>query len=101
MTVAAVDQGILNLTHYEAPDPRGYFFGQRQLSTEIRDLYGLLIDGMQGTRGAIRSGGDADAASCPASGRRKSRSRAFPASSKPARTERRGSISICLPSTAR
>ena len=58
VTVAAVDQGILNLTHYEAPDPRGYFFGQRQLSTEIRDLYGLLIDGMQGTRGAIRSGGD-------------------------------------------
>ncbi len=58
VTVAAVDQGILNLTHYEAPDPRGYFFGQRQLSTEIRDLYGLLIDGMLGTRGAIRSGGD-------------------------------------------
>ena len=54
VTVAAVDEGILNLTHYEAPDPRGYFFGQRQLSTEIRDLYGLLIDGMQGTRGAIR-----------------------------------------------
>ena len=58
VTVAAVDVGILNLTHYEAPDPRGYFFGQRQLSTEIRDLYGLLIDGMQGSRGAIRSGGD-------------------------------------------
>ncbi|HEY8032015.1 MAG TPA: alpha-2-macroglobulin [Methylocella sp.] len=59
VTVAAVDAGILNLTHYEAPDPHGYFFGQRQLSTEIRDLYGLLIDGMQGSRGAIRSGGDA------------------------------------------
>jgi hypothetical protein len=59
VTVAAVDAGILNLTHYEAPDPRGYFFGQRQLSMEIRDLYGLLIDGMQGSRGALRSGGDA------------------------------------------
>ncbi len=59
VTLAAVDQGILNLTHYETPDPRGYFFGQRQLSTEIRDLYGFLIDGMQGSRGAIRSGGDA------------------------------------------
>jgi alpha-2-macroglobulin len=57
--VAAVDAGILNLTHYEAPDPRSYFFGQRQLTTEIRDLYGLLIDGMGGARGAIRSGGDA------------------------------------------
>ncbi len=58
MTVAAVDVGILNLTRYEAPNPMAYFFGQKQLSSEIRDLYGYLIDGMQGTRGAIRSGGD-------------------------------------------
>lgn len=58
VTLAAVDIGILNLTHYETPDPYAYFDGQKQLSAEIRDLYGLLIDGMQGTRGAIRSGGD-------------------------------------------
>ncbi|HET6379226.1 MAG TPA: alpha-2-macroglobulin [Methylocella sp.] len=58
LTLAAVDAGILSLTRYEPPDPRAYFSGQRQLSAEIRDLYGLLIDGMQGTRGAIRSGGD-------------------------------------------
>ncbi len=31
------------------------------MSAEIRDLYGLLIDGMQGSRGAIRSGGDGGA----------------------------------------
>ncbi len=58
VTVAAVDVGILNLTRYELPQPRDFFFGQRQLSVEIRDLYGLLIDGMQGTKGVIRSGGD-------------------------------------------
>lgn len=58
VTVAAVDQGILSLTRYEAPDASKHFFGQRQLSGEIRDLYGALIDGMQGARGAIRSGGD-------------------------------------------
>ncbi|WP_245265205.1 alpha-2-macroglobulin family protein [Microvirga flocculans] len=58
ITVAAVDVGILNLTRYEAPNPSVYFFGQKQLSSEIRDLYGYLIDGMQGSRGAIRSGGD-------------------------------------------
>ncbi|SFK17148.1 alpha-2-macroglobulin family protein [Methylocapsa palsarum] len=61
VTLAGVDAGILNLTRYEAPDASAYFFGQRQLSAEIRDLYGLLIDGMQGARGAIRSGGDAGA----------------------------------------
>ena len=58
VTVAAVDVGILNLTRYKTPDPVEYFFGQKQLATELRDLYGYLIDGMQGTRGAIRSGGD-------------------------------------------
>lgn len=58
VTVAAVDIGILNLTRFESPDPSKYFFGQRQLGHELRDLYGYLIDGMQGVRGAIRSGGD-------------------------------------------
>lgn len=59
VTVSAVDVGILNLTRHEPPQPAEHYFGQRQLSAEIRDLYGYLIDGMQGTRGAIRSGGDA------------------------------------------
>ncbi|HEX8374306.1 MAG TPA: alpha-2-macroglobulin family protein, partial [Geminicoccaceae bacterium] len=58
ITVAAVDVGILNLTRYVAPDPFTHFFGQKALGPEIRDLYGYLIDGMQGTLGAIRSGGD-------------------------------------------
>lgn len=59
LTVAAVDVGILSLTHYAVPDPFRYFFGQKALSTDLRDLYGQLIDGMQGSAGAIRSGGDA------------------------------------------
>ena len=58
VVVAAVDVGILNLTNYKAPAPDDYYLGQRRLTAEIRDLYGQLIDGMQGTRGQIRSGGD-------------------------------------------
>ncbi|SFI45548.1 hypothetical protein SAMN05216304_102829 [Bosea sp. OK403] len=58
VTVAAVDIGILNLTRFESPDPSKFFFGQRQIGHELRDLYGYLIDGMQGVRGAIRTGGD-------------------------------------------
>ncbi len=61
VVVAAVDVGILALTRYEAPDPSKWFFGQKQLSAEVRDLYGFLIDGMQGTRGEIRAGGDGGA----------------------------------------
>src|SRR4029079_554837 len=58
IVVSAVDVGILNLTNYKPPAPEDYYLGQRKLSTEIRDLYGQLIDGMQGTRGEIRMGGD-------------------------------------------
>jgi alpha-2-macroglobulin len=61
IVVAAVDVGILNLTNYKPPSPTDYYLGQRALSADIRDLYGELIDGMQGTRGQIRSGGDAGA----------------------------------------
>ena len=61
VVVAAVDVGILNLTNYKPPAPDNYYLGQRQLTAEIRDLYGQLIDGMQGVRGAIRSGGDSGA----------------------------------------
>jgi uncharacterized protein YfaS (alpha-2-macroglobulin family) len=61
VVVAAVDVGILNLTNYKPPAPDDYYLGQRQMTSEIRDLYGQLIDGMQGTRGQIKSGGDAGA----------------------------------------
>lgn len=58
IVVAAVDVGILNLTNYKPPEPDEYYLGQRSMTAQIRDLYGQLIDGMQGTRGQIRTGGD-------------------------------------------
>jgi uncharacterized protein YfaS (alpha-2-macroglobulin family) len=58
VVIAAVDVGILNLTNYKPPAPDDYYLGQRRLTAEIRDLYGQLIDGMQGVKGQIRSGGD-------------------------------------------
>ncbi len=57
LTVAAVDVGILNLTRYEPPAPEEWYYGQRRLSMEIRDIYGALIDGLSGETGRIRSGG--------------------------------------------
>lgn len=61
VTVAAVDQGILNLTGFLPPDPAAYYFGQRKLGVGIRDVYGRLIDGLNGAEGQVRSGGDAGA----------------------------------------
>ncbi|KAA8610737.1 alpha-2-macroglobulin family protein [Salipiger aestuarii] len=59
VTVAAVDLGILNLTGFDSPNPSAHYFGQQRLAVEIRDIYGRLIDGMNGAMGQIRSGGDA------------------------------------------
>jgi len=61
VTLAAVDQGILNLTGFAPPDPQGHYFGQRKLGVGIRDIYGRLIDGLNGAEGQVRSGGDAGA----------------------------------------
>ena len=62
VTLAAVDVGVLNLTGFEAPDVTDHYFGQRRLGVELRDIYGRLIDGLNGAMGAVRSGGDAAAA---------------------------------------
>lgn len=61
VTLAAVDLGILNLTGFKAPDASDHYFGQRRLGVEMRDIYGRLIDGMNGALGSVRSGGDAAA----------------------------------------
>jgi uncharacterized protein YfaS (alpha-2-macroglobulin family) len=61
ITVAATDVGILSLTRFEPPKPQDWFFGQRRLGADIRDVYGRLIDGMRAERGALRSGGDSGA----------------------------------------
>lgn len=59
LTLAAVDLGILNLTGFQSPNPMQHYFGQRRLGVELRDVYGRLIDGMNGALGTVRSGGDA------------------------------------------
>ena len=61
VTIAAVDVGILNLTGFRPPIPQAHYFGQRKLGVGIRDIYGRLIDGLNGAEGTVRSGGDAGA----------------------------------------
>ncbi len=67
VTLAAVDVGILNLTRYEPPAPDEWYYGQRQLGLEIRDIYGRLIDGSLGATGKLRTGGDGGQAGLGAS----------------------------------
>jgi hypothetical protein len=59
VTVSAVDVGILNITRYASPDPAGFFFGKHRYETDLLDLYGKLIEKMDGTVAKQRFGGDA------------------------------------------
>ncbi len=58
LTLAAVDEGILQLTGFASPDPVGWFFGRTALGVELLDDYGRLLDPNQGRAAAVRSGGD-------------------------------------------
>jgi len=58
LTLAAVDEGILQLTDYKSPDPNGYYFGKRRLGVDMRDDYGRLIKAEKGAVGSLREGGD-------------------------------------------
>ena len=57
VTLAAVDEGILQLTRLLTPDPTDFFFGKRRLGIDIRDDYGRLLDN-DAAVGPIREGGD-------------------------------------------
>jgi uncharacterized protein YfaS (alpha-2-macroglobulin family) len=57
LTLAAVDEGVLQLTRFASPAPTRFYFGKRRLALDIRDDYGRLIAG-DGPVGAIRQGGD-------------------------------------------
>jgi uncharacterized protein YfaS (alpha-2-macroglobulin family) len=58
VTLAAVDEGILQLTDYKSPDPAHYYFGKRRLGVDMRDDYGRLIKSEKGPIGSLREGGD-------------------------------------------
>jgi len=58
VTLAAVDEGILQLTDFVSPDPVSYYFGKRRLGVLMRDDYGRLIRVEKGALGVLEQGGD-------------------------------------------
>lgn len=58
VAIAMVDEGILNITKYESPNPVDYFFGRRALGVQIRDDYGRLLNPNLGAPATARQGGD-------------------------------------------
>ena len=58
VTLAAVDEGILQLTDFQSPKPVDYYFGKRRLGVNMRDDYGRLIRPEKAPLGALTVGGD-------------------------------------------
>ncbi|HEX9558861.1 MAG TPA: alpha-2-macroglobulin family protein, partial [Reyranella sp.] len=58
VTLAAVDEGILQLTRFRLPNPADYYFGKRKLGIAMRDDYGRLLEANVDDLGRIRTGGD-------------------------------------------
>ncbi len=58
-TVAAVDEGILQLTGFASPDPLAWFFSKERLGVRTHDLYGLLLPELEGVKKHSDTGGGA------------------------------------------
>ncbi len=59
VTIAVVDEGILQLTRFKSPSPTAHYFAKRRLGLKLRDDYNRLIDGRMAAAGETRQGGDA------------------------------------------
>ena len=57
LTVAAVDEGILQLTNFQVPDAHGFFFRQRGLNTDTLDLYSAVLPEVESASGKSSTGG--------------------------------------------
>ncbi len=58
VTLAVVDEGILQLTGYKTPDPHGYFFQKRALEVNAYDLYPKLFPDLRVSKSSV--GGDGE-----------------------------------------
>ncbi|MDP8206159.1 MAG: MG2 domain-containing protein [Candidatus Electryonea clarkiae] len=43
VTIAAIDEGILQLTDFSTPEPYGFFYGKRRLEVDTYDIFNLLM----------------------------------------------------------
>ena len=59
VVLAAVDEGVLNLTRFKTPSAFDYFFQPRSPGVELQDVFQKLIESNDGPQARHRFGGDA------------------------------------------
>lgn len=58
-TIAIVDEGLLDLTHFKTPDPHSHFYAKQALRVSTWDMYDLVLSNLGGELSRIFSvGGD-------------------------------------------
>ena len=62
VTIAAVDEGILQLTGFETPDPVAFFHGKESLDVRTFDIFALLLPELEASAPLSAAGGDRMAA---------------------------------------
>ncbi len=60
LTLAAVDEGICQLTEFTTPDPLAFFYGKRALTLNTYDLYGMLLPEVESVTAPTSPAGDED-----------------------------------------
>jgi len=65
LTLSAVDEGIINITRYPLPDAGLAFFAQRRMGVDARDIYGRVIENLEGAIAKLKYGGDGALAGMP------------------------------------
>jgi hypothetical protein len=62
ITIAAIDEGICQLTNFQPPDPFGYFFGKKRLEVSSHDIYSWILPEIEkADTSSTTSGGEAGA----------------------------------------
>jgi uncharacterized protein YfaS (alpha-2-macroglobulin family) len=62
VTIAAVDEGILQLTDFRTPDPSDFFYGKKRLGVTTYDIFALLLPEEERSSLFSSPGGDRAAA---------------------------------------
>ncbi len=58
LTLAAIDEGVLQITKYKSPDPISWYFDKKALNVTVRDDYARLLNPNLGEPTLAKSGGD-------------------------------------------
>ncbi len=60
VTLAAVDNGVLQVSDFETPDPYGFFYAKRALEVNGYDIYPLLFPEVRPSLSSTGGDGESD-----------------------------------------